>query len=199
MNDLNTDNLSVDDLQKVENLIAKLSKKKETTKPKFKSKSRSKKKQTKPSKSRQNSEIEKVGTAQNPRKISSRKPQISTHLEGRTLTPAQQKVKDNEEGVGNTACRMQPITIGPRENKFLKSADYNSCKEDTQFDKLMHQKVTEDGEVIINPIPERREAVEYVTIDCYKCGRSFVTTSNNVVQIGNEYKSECNRCSSVKE
>ncbi len=184
MSNVDLHDLDIEDQKKVQNLIKKLTSKKQN-----KPKSKSKNKQSK----------SKIGTSANPRKISSKKPQQDRHSDGRKLTPEQQRVRDNEEGVGRTECRKESLNTGPRSNKFLESEDYNKHKKDTKLDKLLHQKIQEDGTVKINPIPERRESIEYVTIDCYKCGKSFVTTSNNVIQVGNEYKSECNRCSSVRE
>ncbi len=177
MSDIQLDKLDIEDLQKVQNLINKLIGKKQdktTNKPKENKKSN----------------INKIGTEKNPRKISSHKNQ-KTNRRKRQLTPAQQEVADNEEGVGGTGtiCRRETLNTGPRPNLFLESKDYNAHKKDIAIDKLLLGK---------NKPSEKRDAVEYIEIDCYKCGFTFVTTSNKIYKVGNEYKAECNRCSSVK-
>lgn len=181
MSDLDLDdlgNLETEDLQKVSNLINKLMKKKEgvprTTIKKHAKKKARKTKATKKTK-RQPKKLE--DKAPTTRKISSRSRQ--------SRTPGQ----DSPNRMPNKGrqTRVQSIDVdGVRPNLFLGSEFENLHKADSKLD----QKLTGN-----NQPEQRRVPVQYVEVECAKCGKIFEELNTKIQVIEGEVKNICHRCS----
>lgn len=167
--ELDLQNLTLDEIDELQSALETI-KKFKSTKDKIQPK---KKKRGRPPKKKVETQPEIVETTED--KIKKQPPRR------RVIKKVDRRISD--EG---TPCIIQPLNIKERKNTFFESEFANMHREDVQIDKKLISNNTK--------LP-RRLPVEYVDVECSRCGRMYTTLENHIYKLNGELIAICPKCS----